>query len=101
METLRKIELQEPEDLIYLIQNVRAEATAQLNEAFPPVEDQDGRGDELRLRIEKEVHEVSWCQLVFLFALSLVSYYALSLEFYVQMQPNRSLIAPASLFLQI
>lgn len=57
METLRKIELQEPEDLIYLIQNVRAEATAQLNEAFPPVEDQDGRGDELRLRIEKEVHE--------------------------------------------
>ena len=60
METLRKIELQEPEDLVYLINNVRAAATSQLNEAFPPVADSDGKGDELRLQIEREVNEVSW-----------------------------------------
>lgn len=58
METLRRIELQEPDDLVYIINNVRAAAMDQLNEAFPPVEGQDGHGDELRLLIEAEVNEV-------------------------------------------
>lgn len=52
----RKIELQSPEDLTYLITNVRRAAAAHIGEAFPPVE---GEGDdELRVRIEKMVDEV-------------------------------------------
>lgn len=52
----RKIELQSPEDLTYLINNVRRAAAARISEAFPPVE---GEGDdELRVRIEKMVDEV-------------------------------------------
>ncbi|RCI12372.1 hypothetical protein L249_0144 [Ophiocordyceps polyrhachis-furcata BCC 54312] len=45
----RKIELQSPEDLAYLLGNVRRAATARLDEAFPPVE--GGGEDELRNRI--------------------------------------------------
>ncbi|KAM0500091.1 hypothetical protein ACHAP8_005231 [Fusarium lateritium] len=52
----RKIELQAPEDLSYLIANVRRAATERLNEAFPPVEGADGE-DELRNQIEKLVNE--------------------------------------------
>ncbi|PON30356.1 hypothetical protein TGAM01_v200796 [Trichoderma gamsii] len=52
----RKIELQSPDDLAYLITNVRNAATEHLNEAFPPVEG-DGGEDELRNQIELLVNE--------------------------------------------
>jgi kinetochor protein Mis14/NSL1 len=52
----RRIELQSPEDLTYLITNVRNAAATRLNEAFPLV---DGGGeDELRNQIEALVNEV-------------------------------------------
>jgi kinetochor protein Mis14/NSL1 len=55
----RKIELQSPEDLIYLITNVRKAAADSINAAFPPVEGEDGHGeDELRVQIENLVEEV-------------------------------------------
>lgn len=53
----RKIELQSPEDLTYLINNARRGAAEHINAAFPPVED-DQDEDELRVRIEKIVEEV-------------------------------------------
>jgi kinetochor protein Mis14/NSL1 len=53
----RKIELQAPEDLTYLVENVRRAATARLNEAFPPVDGAQDE-DELRTRIEQLVNEV-------------------------------------------
>ncbi|RSL39801.1 hypothetical protein CEP53_013806 [Fusarium sp. AF-6] len=52
----RKIELQSPDDLTYLIANVRRAAAERLNEAFPVVEGNDGE-DELRNQIEKLVNE--------------------------------------------
>ncbi|KAM0452107.1 hypothetical protein ACHAPV_009624 [Trichoderma viride] len=52
----RKIELQSPDDLAYLITNVRNAAIEHLNEAFPPVES-DGGEDELRNQIELLVNE--------------------------------------------
>lgn len=55
----RKIELQSPEDLIYLVNNVRRAAAEHINAAFPPVDDaDDGQEDELRVRIEQIVDEV-------------------------------------------
>ena len=54
----RHIELQSPEDLAYLVANVRGAAAARLNEAFPVVEGHAG-GDELRDHIEAMVNEVS------------------------------------------
>ncbi|KAI1878497.1 hypothetical protein JX265_000429 [Neoarthrinium moseri] len=53
----RKIELQSPEDLTYLLANVRRAAAEHINEAFPPVEGAQGE-DELRTRIEELVNEV-------------------------------------------
>ncbi|KAI1371210.1 hypothetical protein F4677DRAFT_436256 [Hypoxylon crocopeplum] len=58
----RKIELQAPEDLAFLLANVRRAAAARLDEAFPPVDGADGggsggQGDELRTRIEELVNE--------------------------------------------
>ncbi|KAI1409292.1 hypothetical protein F5Y13DRAFT_170585 [Hypoxylon sp. FL1857] len=55
----RKIELQAPEDLTYLLANVRRAAAARLDEAFPPVDGAGagGEGDELRTRIEELVDE--------------------------------------------
>ena len=53
----RKIELQSPEDLTYLITNVRNAAAARLNEAFPHVEGHEGE-DDLRNQIEALVNEV-------------------------------------------
>lgn len=53
----RKIELQAPEDLAFLLSNVRRAATARLDEAFPPVEGAQGE-DELRTRIEALISEV-------------------------------------------
>ncbi|KAF4996721.1 hypothetical protein FDECE_12320 [Fusarium decemcellulare] len=52
----RKIELQSPEDLSYLIANVRRAATEHLNKAFPVVKGNDGE-DELRNQIEELVNE--------------------------------------------
>ncbi|KAF7534165.1 hypothetical protein G7054_g6483 [Neopestalotiopsis clavispora] len=52
----RKIELQSPEDLTYLLANVRRAAAERVNEAFPPVEGAQGE-DELRNRIEELVEE--------------------------------------------
>ncbi|CAM1509091.1 Fc.00g028300.m01.CDS01 [Cosmosporella sp. VM-42] len=52
----RKIELQSPEDLSFLIANVRRAAEARLNEAFPHVEGNEGE-DELRNKIEELVTE--------------------------------------------
>ncbi|KAI1207704.1 uncharacterized protein F4807DRAFT_175158 [Annulohypoxylon truncatum] len=59
MEGHRKIELQAPEDLAYLLANVRRAAAARLDEAFPPVDGANagGEGDELRTRIEELVNE--------------------------------------------
>ncbi len=59
----RKVELQAPEDLSYLLANVRRAAAARIDEAFPPVDDvvvDDGAQgeDELRTRIEELVNEV-------------------------------------------
>lgn len=60
----RKIELQSPEDLTFLINNVRRAAEAHVNAAFPPVDDgQDDGGDELRVRIEKLVADVCFLPL--------------------------------------
>lgn len=53
----RKIELQSPDDLAYLITNVRNAAIEHVDEAFPPVEG-DGGEDELRNQIESLVNEV-------------------------------------------
>ena len=54
----RKIELQTPDDLSYLIANVRRAARERIDEAFPPVNRDDGGDDELRVRIEALVNEV-------------------------------------------
>ncbi|KAK2607994.1 hypothetical protein N8I77_006632 [Diaporthe amygdali] len=54
----RKIELQSPEDLTFLINNVRRAAEEHINAAFPPVDGQDDAAageDELRVRIERLV----------------------------------------------
>ncbi|KAL7619819.1 hypothetical protein AAE478_010364 [Parahypoxylon ruwenzoriense] len=56
----RMVELQTPDDLAYLLANVRRAAAARLDEAFPPMGDGDGgeKGeDELRARIEELVNE--------------------------------------------
>ncbi|KAK0721500.1 hypothetical protein B0T21DRAFT_373756 [Apiosordaria backusii] len=58
----RKIELQSPDDLRYLITNVRKSATDSINAAFPPVLDDDGNPipqeeDELRNQIDKLVND--------------------------------------------
>ncbi|KAM0324775.1 hypothetical protein ACHAQA_007739 [Verticillium albo-atrum] len=51
----RRIELQAPEDLAYLLTNVRRAAQDHLNDAFPPMEGNPGDEDELRIQIEKHV----------------------------------------------
>jgi len=54
----RKIELQDPEDLSFLIANVRRAARERIDEAFPPVNRADGEEDQLRLQIEALVNDV-------------------------------------------
>jgi kinetochor protein Mis14/NSL1 len=55
----RKIELQSPEDLTYLVDNVRRAAADSINAAFPPVDHPlDGQEDELRNQIEQLVNDV-------------------------------------------
>ncbi|KAJ1325804.1 kinetochor protein Mis14/NSL1 [Microdochium nivale] len=56
METQRKIELQAPDDLAYLLANVRRAAAQRIDEAFPAVEGAQDE-DELRSRIERLVDE--------------------------------------------
>lgn len=63
MDSARKIELQAPEDLAYLVANVRRAATARIDEAFPPVD--DSAEDELRTRIEEHVNEVRYLNFFF------------------------------------
>ncbi|KAK4143015.1 uncharacterized protein C8A04DRAFT_29240 [Dichotomopilus funicola] len=54
----RRIELQSPEDLTYLIDNVRKAAADSINAAFPPVDNPlDGQEDELRNHIEQLVND--------------------------------------------
>ncbi|KAK4124484.1 hypothetical protein N657DRAFT_644722 [Parathielavia appendiculata] len=54
----RRIELQSPEDLTYLVDNVRRAAADSINTAFPPVDNlPDGQEDELRNRIEQLVND--------------------------------------------
>ncbi|PHH62055.1 hypothetical protein CDD81_7611 [Ophiocordyceps australis] len=53
----RKIELQSPEDLAFLVANVRRAATARLDEAFPPTASSQTGGDEMREQISKLVDE--------------------------------------------
>ncbi|TGJ87467.1 hypothetical protein E0Z10_g1267 [Xylaria hypoxylon] len=55
MDSARKIELQVPEDLAYLVANVRRAAAARIDEAFPPVD--DSTEDKLRTRIEELINE--------------------------------------------
>lgn len=50
----RKIELQEPDDLRYLIANVRRAADAKIDLALPPIEGEDA----LRQKVEELVHAV-------------------------------------------
>lgn len=58
----RRIELQSPEDLAYLISNVRKAATAHLEEALPRIEGQ--REDRLREDIAALVNQVRYAMLV-------------------------------------
>lgn len=51
----RKIELQEQDDLRYLINNARRRASEKIAEALPPIQGEDT----LRKRVEELVHEVS------------------------------------------
>jgi kinetochor protein Mis14/NSL1 len=50
----RKIELQEKDDLRYLINNARRQANERIDLALPPIEGEDA----LRRRVEELVHEV-------------------------------------------
>ncbi|KAI9147698.1 Kinetochore protein mis14 [Paramyrothecium foliicola] len=52
----RRIELQAPEDLTYLVTNVRNAAAARINEAFPHVDGHEGKY-ELREQVEALVNE--------------------------------------------
>lgn len=56
-EVHRKIELQEQEDLRFLIANVLRVATSQIDTNLPPVEGEDT----LRPQVQELVHEVSSC----------------------------------------
>ncbi|KAH7362065.1 hypothetical protein B0T11DRAFT_280115 [Plectosphaerella cucumerina] len=56
-EVQRQIELQSPEDLAYLIANVRRAAQGLLNDAFPPTERAEADEDDLRVQIERYIQE--------------------------------------------
>jgi kinetochor protein Mis14/NSL1 len=51
----RKIELQEQDDLLYLVNNARRRANERIDLALPPIEGEDA----LRQRVEELVHSVS------------------------------------------
>lgn len=50
----RKIELQSPDDLQYLISNIRRAANEKIDKDLPPIEGED----KMRERVEELVHEV-------------------------------------------
>lgn len=50
----RKIELQSPDDLQYLISNVRRAANENIDKDLPPIEGED----KMRTRVEELVHTV-------------------------------------------
>lgn len=50
----RKIELQSPDDLQYLISNVRRAANEKIDKDLPPIEGED----KMRRRVEELVHDV-------------------------------------------
>ena len=60
----RKIELQSPDDLQYLVSNIRRAANEKIDKDWPPIEGED----KIRERVEELVHSVCpFCSLVFLF----------------------------------
>jgi kinetochor protein Mis14/NSL1 len=50
----RKIELQSPDDLQYLVSNIRRAANEKINKDLPPIEGED----KMRERVEELVHHV-------------------------------------------
>lgn len=54
----RKIELQSPDDLQYLVSNIRRAANEKIDKDWPPIEGED----KIRERVEELVHSV--CLLV-------------------------------------
>lgn len=81
----RRIELQSPEDLAYLISNVRKAATAHLEEALPRIEGQ--REDRLREDIAALVNQVRYAMLISKnmgISFLLISLYALLYLFFVR-----------------
>ena len=53
----RKIDLQSPSDLTYLLNNIRTAARQKIDLAIPPSAAPDGE-DAYRLKVEELVHEV-------------------------------------------
>jgi len=54
----RKIELQDPKDLSYLIANVTRAAREKIDQHLPPDAAPEGEDDAMRKRVEQLVHEV-------------------------------------------
>jgi kinetochor protein Mis14/NSL1 len=50
----RKIELQSPDDLQYLVSNIRRAANQKIDKDWPPIEGED----KIRERVEELVHSV-------------------------------------------
>lgn len=55
-ETQRKIELQSPEDLRYLIDNAKRAASEKIDRAFPPMANQGE--DAMKIKVKELVDEV-------------------------------------------
>ena len=53
-ESQRKVELQEPDDLRYLLTNIRRAANSKIDEALPAIEGEDA----MRTKVIELVHEV-------------------------------------------
>lgn len=51
----RKVELQSPDDLQYLVSNIRRAANVEIDKNLPPIEGED----KMRRRVEELVHDVS------------------------------------------
>ena len=49
----RKIELQSPDDLQYLVSNIRRAANVEIDKNLPPIEGED----RMRMRVEELVHD--------------------------------------------
>lgn len=54
----RKIELQAPADLTYLLSNIRASAQQKLDSAFPPSAAPKGEEDAMRAKVEELINTV-------------------------------------------